>query len=209
MKLVEEFLTFWNVRCVLVFNKSISWRFFLSVYQQGFFLNILELLKTFYIPVFYITWLLWLYNSYFVFLSMCIIYYLRNCAAYWPSAALSNERCTSVNNRCIRLKISGYNLDCGWVELGANVMPTRSRWTPNNYITQCHRQVQLVGVSLLQFEAVRTSSQQRAGPSGPWLSSQQNEKEVLLKTEEFGVSMLQSVQSPTHLSHTTLSNLFK
>ena len=52
-------------------------------------------------------------------------------------------------NRCIRSKISGYNLDCGWVELGADVMPTRSRWASNNYITRCDRQVQLVGDKML------------------------------------------------------------
>ena len=32
---------------------------------------------------------------------------------------------------------------------------------------------------------------------------------MLLKTEELGVNMLQSVQSPTHLSHTTLSQPFR
>ena len=64
---------------------------------------------------------------------------------YWPSAELSNKRCTCVNNRCIWSKISGYHLDCGWVELCADVTPTRSRWASNNYTTGCHRQFQLVG----------------------------------------------------------------
>ena len=36
-------------------------------------------------------------------------------------ADLSNKKCTGVNNRCIRSKISGDNLDCGRVELGADV----------------------------------------------------------------------------------------
>ena len=44
------------------------------------------------------------------------------------------------------------------------------------------------------------------GPQDPGWAAQQNEKEVLLKTEELEVNMLQSVQSPTHLSHTTLWN---
>ena len=55
--------------------------------------------------------------------------------AFWPSAELSNKRCTCVNNRCIRSKISGYHLDHGWVEFGANATLTGSRWTSNNYIT--------------------------------------------------------------------------
>ena len=87
--------------------------------------------------------------------------------AYWPSAELSIKRCTCVNNRCIRSKISRYNLDCGRVEFGAIVTPMGSRWASDNYITQCHREFGLVWVSLLQFEAVRTRSQQRVGPSGP------------------------------------------
>ena len=35
-------------------------------------------------------------------------------------AEVSNNKCTSVNNRCIRLKISGGNFDCGRVELSAD-----------------------------------------------------------------------------------------
>ena len=50
-----------------------------------------------------------------------------------------------------------------------DVSPTGSRWMSNNYITPCHRQFKLVGVSVLefelQFEAVRTS------PQDPRLSS--------------------------------------
>ena len=62
----------------------------------------------------------------------------------------------------------------------------------------------------LQFEAVRTNSQQKDWALwNPGWAPQQNEKEVLLKTEELGVNMLQSVQSPTHLSHTTLSQPFR
>ena len=48
---------------------------------------------------------------------------LRNVIViYWPWAELSNKRCTCVNNRCIRSKTSGYNLDCGWVELGEDLL---------------------------------------------------------------------------------------
>ena len=69
------------------------------------------------------------------------------CVTYWPTTELSIKRCTCINNRCIRLKISGYHLDCGRVEFGVDATPTRSRWMSNNYITRCHRRLGLVGVS--------------------------------------------------------------
>ena len=84
-----------------------------------------------------------------VILLIKYIFHIHIAVTYWPSAELSNKRCTCVNNWCIQSKISGYNLDCGWVELGADVTPTRSRWASNNYITRCHRQVQLVGDKML------------------------------------------------------------
>ena len=101
---------------------------------------------------------------------------------------------------CIWLKISGYNLDRGRVEFSAIVTPVGSRWASNNYITRCHRQFELVGDKMLLWEPA---------PRTPDWAAQQNGKEVLLKTEEFGVNMLQSVQSPTHLSHITLLQPFR
>ena len=124
----------------------------------------------------------------------------------WPSAELSNKRYTCVNNRCIRSKISGYKLDCGRVELGADVTPTRNRWVSNNCITRCHRQVQLVGDKLLYWEPAPREDWALRTPG--W-AAQQNEKEVLLKTEELGVNMFQSFQSPTHLSLITLLQPFR
>ena len=41
----------------------------------------------------------------------------------------------------------GITLTCGRVEFGAVATPTGSRWMSNNYITRCHRRLQLVGVS--------------------------------------------------------------
>ena len=50
---------------------------------------------------------------------------------------------------CIRSKISEYHLD-QWMWLNSVQMctPTGSRWTPNNYITSCHRRLESV-----QFQA--------------------------------------------------------
>ena len=41
-------------------------------------------------------------------------------------AELSNKKRTCVNNRCIRSKISGANLDCGRVELSADATLTEA-----------------------------------------------------------------------------------
>ena len=105
--------------------------------------------------------------------------------------------------------IEDITLTCGRVEIGAIQTPTGSRWVSNNYITRCHRQLELVGVRV----AVRASENQLPaeglGPQDPGWATQQNEKEVLLKTEELWVNMLQSVQSPTQLSYTTLSQHFR
>ena len=85
----------------------------------------------------------------------------------------------------------------------------------NNYITRCHGHFELVGVSLLefesQFEAVRTSSEQRAWHlRTPGWAAQQNEKEVLLSSEELGgqyVAVCSVSNSPlTHNPFATLSN---
>ena len=52
-------------------------------------------------------------------------------------------------------------LTCERVEFGGDATPTRSRWMTNNYITRCQSWSQQLKFEL-EFEAVRTSSQQRA-----------------------------------------------
>ena len=86
-------------------------------------------------------------------------------------AELSNKKCTCVNKRCIRSKISW--LWTGWIEWRCDAH--WSRWMSNNYITQCYRKFELVGdqslESVVAVRGVRTRSQQRLGPQGPRLSS--------------------------------------
>ena len=87
---------------------------------------------------------------------------------YWPSTELSIKRCPSVNNRCIRTKISGYHLDLwtGWIRCN------------------CDAQLKPVGIKQLYNQTVwvswssSCSSRQwepapdrGLGPSGPQLSS--------------------------------------
>ena len=45
---------------------------------------------------------------------------IYRCVTYWPPTRLSDEKCTCVNNRCIRSKILRDNLDCRRVELSVN-----------------------------------------------------------------------------------------
>ena len=58
---------------------------------------------------------------------------------YWPLTQLSIEKQVH--------PVEDITLTCGRVEFGADATPTRSRWASNNYITRCHRQFELVGVS--------------------------------------------------------------
>ena len=93
------------------------------------------------------------------------------CVTYWSSTELSIRRCTSVNNRCIRSKISGYHLDLwtSWIQCNCN-----AHWKQVD-IKQLYNQVpQTAWVSW----SSSCSSRQREPapdrglrPSGPWLSS--------------------------------------
>ena len=79
-------------------------------------------------------------------------------------------------NRCIQSKISRYNLHRGRVEFGANATLTGSRWMSNNYITQCHREFKLVGVSCSWSSSCGSRQWEPApsgelGPQDPRLSS--------------------------------------
>ena len=83
----------------------------------------------------------------------------------WPSC--QNKKCTCVNSRCIRSKISGDGLGCRWVEWSANVTLARSRWISNYYITP-------VTGSSDQLERRYWNENHvpaEAGPPGPRLSS--------------------------------------
>ena len=72
---------------------------------------------------------------------------LKN-VTYWLSTEPSIKKCTCVNNRCIRSKISEYQLDpLTWLNSVHMRTPTGSRWSSNNYITRCHRRLKWVAVS--------------------------------------------------------------
>ena len=67
-----------------------------------------------------------------------------------------------------------------------------------------------VGVSKLQFEAVRTRHRRELGPQGPRLSSPAEQESSAAKDGGTGGQYVAvSVPSPTHLSHITLSQPFR
>ena len=76
---------------------------------------------------------------------------------YWPSAEPSIQKQVHPIE-----DVEDVTLTCGRVEFGAHATPTGSRWTSDNYTTRWVSWSQLFGVSWLEFEAVKTSSRQRA-----------------------------------------------
>ena len=73
-------------------------------------------------------------------------------------------------------RYQGITLTCGRVKFGAIATPTGCRCVSNNYINQCHRRFELVGVSC-SWSSSRSSRQwepapdRGMGPSGRWLGS--------------------------------------
>ena len=91
----------------------------------------------------------------FVFSKDSFIYFVLTyvcCILTSDPAGLSDEKCTSVNNRCIRSKISGDNLDCRQVELSVNcdarkkLMDIKLLYNPGN------RQFRFLGEKMLEWE---------------------------------------------------------
>ena len=98
--------------------------------------------------------------------------------------------------------------------------PTGSRWMSNNYITRCHRWLESVSSSRywshLGTRCRIESQQQTEGLDPQWPTVEQpsqDEKEVLLWSEELWVNMWQSVpvfNSPlTHYQHQPFRNPFE
>ena len=129
----------------------------------------------------------------------------------YPQPSCQNKKCTRVNNRCIRSKISGDNLDCRRVELSANVTLARSKWMSNYYITPATGSSDRLERRCWNENHV----QAEAGPPGPQLSSLgERERNAVIARRVMGWSICcSSVQSPTHLSQIipfiTLSNSFE
>ena len=152
-------------------------------------------------------------------------FYSGEPVTYWPPTELSFKKCTSVNNSCIRSKISEYHLHL-LTRLNAVQMrtPTGSRWVSNNYITRCHRRFEWVQFEMqlefeLQFQLeIRCRSENQLqtwglGPQDPGWAAQQNEEEVLQWPDELGVNVWQPLSvsnSPhTHNQHQSFRDPFE
>ena len=124
--------------------------------------------------------------------------------AYWPWPSCQKKKSTCVNNRCIRSKISGDQgqpwLLRGWIEWEI-VTLAGSRWVSNYYITPATGSSDQLERRCWNESHVPAE----AWPQAPGWAAQENGKEILLWPEEWGSICCSSVQSPTHLSHTTLS----
>ena len=123
-----------------------------------------------------------------------------------PQPSCQNKKCTCVNNRCTRPKISGDNLDCWRVELSANVTLARSRWVSNHYITPA-KEVQIIGEKMLEWEPCPSRGW---APRPPVEQPRRTGKKCCYSQKSWGFNMLQfcSVSSSPLTENTfrTLSN---
>ena len=118
---------------------------------------------------------------------------------YWPSTQPSIEKQVH--------PVEDITLTCGQVEFGADAMPTRSRWASNNYITWCHRQFKLVGVScswslscsLRQWEPAPSRG---LGLSGPPVEQLSRMRKKCCKRQKNLGSICCSLFRPQLTSHT-------
>ena len=96
------------------------------------------------------------------------------------------------------------------VEFGAIAAPTRSRWMSNNYITGCHRQLQLVGVRIAVQGSENQLQTEGLGLQDPRLSSPAEwEISAAIVRGTWGqyVAICSITNSPlTHNPFATLSN---
>ena len=123
------------------------------------------------------------------------------CILTSDSVKLSKEKCTCVNNRCIRSKISGEQgrpwLLRGWIECEI-VTLAGSRWTSNYYITPATG-------SSGQLERRcwnEDHTPAEAGPPGPRWSSPGERGRKAVITRRVGVNMMQSLFGLQLTSHT-------
>ena len=141
--------------------------------------------------------------------------------AYWPRPSCQKKKCTCVNNRCIRSKISGDQgrpwLSRGWTECEI-VTLAGSRWASNYYITpatgssdqlemRCCRENQHPAEGALgtpdwavEVQSLRWVGEKmlewgpcprEAEPSGPRLSSPGERERNTVMAIRVGVNMLQ------------------
>ena len=123
---------------------------------------------------------------------------------YWPptQTTCQNKKCTCVNNRCIRSKISRYNLDRGRVELSANCDAHKKKVS----VEQLHNPGETGGSDQLERRCWNENHvPAEVGPPGPRLSSLGEREINTVMAKRVGVNMLQFC-SVSNSPFVTLSN---
>ena len=108
------------------------------------------------------------------------LYTYRSLVTYWPRPSCQKKKCTWVNNRCIRSKISGDNLDCRRVELSANCDARKKLVGIKLLYNPGDRKFRLVGEKMLEWEHVPAEARLPRPPQAPGWAAQKNGKELLL-----------------------------
>ena len=127
--------------------------------------------------------------------------------AYWhpTQPSCQKKKCTCVNNRCIRSKISRdqgrHWLSRGWIKWEI-VTPTGSRWAGNYYITPATGSSDQLERRCWKENHVPTE----VGPPGPRLSSPgERERKAVIARRVGGSTCCSLCSVSNSLSHTTLS----
>ena len=118
--------------------------------------------------------------------------------AYWPPNRpnCQKKKCTCVNNRCIRSKISG-DQGMALAVNGSNWVGIKLLYNPGD------RKFRSVGEKMLEWEPCLS---REAGPPGPWLSSPgERERKAVIARRVWGSICCSLCSVSNSLSHTTLS----
>ena len=115
---------------------------------------------------------------------------------YWPRLSRQKKKCTGVNNRCIRSKMSGDTLDCRRM---SNYYKTPATGSSDQLERRCWNENHVPA---------------EAGPPGPRFSSPwERERNAVVSRRVRGSICCSSVPSPIYFSQiipfVTLSNPFK
>ena len=104
----------------------------------------------------------------------------RQCVTYWPRPSCQKKKCTCVNNRCIRSKISGDHgitltvVGLNWVQMWRS---QEVGWTSNHYITPVTGSSDQSERRCLNENHVPAEA---GSPGPPGWAAQENGKEMLL-----------------------------
>ena len=125
---------------------------------------------------------------------------------YWLQPSCQKKKCTCVNNRCIRSKISGDTLTVEGLNWERIVTLARSRWTSNYYITPATGSSDQLERRCWNENHVLAE----AVPPGPRLSSLGERERNAAMSRRVGVNMLQFCSvSNSPLTDNSFRNPFK